>query len=243
MNARFLVLVLVVSVIATASIGTAQEATEPSVTVSGATIHVDVGETSTVHAEYQVVVESTGSGDAELTALAGRLWKFDGRQLSGLSATVDGEEVSPTVDERSGHVDVSLPVDDVQDGDRVTVVLDYQVEGPANHAKVPLWVPNYQTAGEERVIEITTTLQEGQHVRGDTMPKPDRVSDDGRTLHYSQLHMPAFISVSYGDQPTLVSTGQLMSIIGIAVILGFMGSWLAYNRGYIGSKGGKANGA
>lgn len=220
--------------VAGSSGATAQQEEAPSVTLAGAQITIDAGETSTVEAEYRFDVESTGSGDQQLTALTGKFWNLRGRSISDLSATVDGTEVSPQVDEQSGHTVVSLPLEDISNGDTVTATLSYQVTGPSGKVKAPMWVPDYPATGEDRVIDIALTLPDGQHVRGDTMPKYNSI--DGQTLYYQQLHLPSFISVNYGPQPVLLTTGQLMSLLGVIIILGVFGGWFAYTTGYLGSR-------
>lgn len=213
---------------------TAQQGDAPSVTLAGADVTIDAGETSTVKAEYTFVIEAVGSGDQQLTALTGKFWNFRARSISDISASVDGTEVTPRVNEQSGHTVMSLPLENVSEDDTVTAMLSYQVTGPPGKVKAPLWVPDYPTTGESRVVDITLTLPDGQHVRGDTMPKYDSI--DGQTLHYEQLHFPSFVSVNYGPQPVLFTTGQLMSLLGVTLILSVFGGWFAYNTGYLGSR-------
>lgn len=221
-----------------APVVSAQEGDEPSVVLTEAQIDVEAGETTTVSAQYTFSVESVGSGDQELTAFTGKYWSLSEREVENISATVDGNSVEPEVEDNGGYVAVSIPAD-VSDGDTVTVALNYEVIGPEGKLKAPLWVPDYSTSGEDRVVQMEVTLPEGQHVQGDTMPKYDevRTNSDGRTLVYEQLHVPSFVSVNYGSEASLLTTGQIWSLLGVMIITGIMGGWVAVTQGYLGSRG------
>lgn len=238
-----LIMVAVMLLSLGASVAGAQEGNEPTVTLTGVQIDIDSGETNTVSARYTFSVESTGSGDQELTAFTGKYWVFPDREVEDISATVDGDSVEPEVEDNGGYVTVSVPAD-VSDGDTVTIDLEYEVSGPEGKLKAPLWVPDYPTTGNDQVIQIEVSLPEGQHIQGDTMPKVDEVRMDGdsRTIVYNQLHVPSFVSIDYGQEAPLLTTGQIWSLLSILIIIGVMGGWVAITQGYIGS-GGKTDGA
>lgn len=221
---------LIVGIVVALTLGStsvaAQEAA--SVTLTQADIEVDAGETSTVTAEYQFSVESVGSGDAALTSIGGTLWQIPGRSVSGITATVNGESVEPTVTEESAHQAVSVPVEGVSSGDTVTVTLEYQVSGPSGNLQVPIWVPEYSTPGQEAVVQATVTLPQGSTLQGDAFPSAAQVS--GNTVEYNLLHVPGFIKAQYGDSRAGLTNDQLYSIVGVLLIIGLVGGGLMLDR-------------
>ncbi|MFD1514342.1 hypothetical protein [Halomarina rubra] len=207
----------------------AQEATAPSVTMSEATIAVDVGESSTVDATYRFQVDSVGSGEESLTDVSGTLWRFDGHAVSDLEATVDGETVDVQRDQSDGHSSLSIPLQGVEDGDTVTVGLTYTVAGTGERFKAPLWVPEFQTAGDGRVIEMTMTLPDGTQAQGAAFPKIDETN--GEELTYSLLHVPGFAQVDYGQgSGGLFTVDTVSTVVGVVAIVGFLGAWLVWTR-------------
>lgn len=213
-----------------------QDGESPAVTLSSADVRVDGGEESTVTATYEFAVESPGSGDAALTAISGTMWRFEGREIGDVTATVDGSEVSPEVTRERRFVSLSVPVEDVSAGDTVTVELTYTVTGPAGELKVPLWSPEFQTTGESRVVSLTTTLPEGTQPQGANFPSVD--DRDGNVLSSQMAHVPGFVSVSYGSgSGPLFSLDVVSTLVGLVIIFGFFGVWAAWTRGYIGDGG------
>lgn len=223
-----MVALLVVALVLAPGTALAQEAS-PSVTLAGTSITVDAGETSTVSAEYEFAVADTGSGDSELTAISGTVWELPERDVGDITATVDGESVDVEVSEGPRHTDVTVPVADVSDGDTVTVVLEYDVAGPAGELRAPLWVPEYSTPGQANVIDMTVSFPDGTTVSGDAFPGPATV--DGNTAEYELLHVPGFVAADYGESgPGLVTSDTLYSILGLVVIIGFVVGGLALDR-------------
>jgi hypothetical protein len=226
---------LVVLVAALASVGaagsaglaTAQESDEPSVTLTGGTIDVDAGETSTVTTSYEFTIESAGSGDQRLTSIDGRLWKFPDRSVDGLSATVNGAEVTPEVTERDRHYELSVPVEDVSSGDTVTVTVTYEVAGPAGELKVPVFAPDHPTTGESTVIDLRVELPEGQQLQGDAFPRPDSTS--GNVVTSELLHVPGFVTLQHGSSGG-IGLNAILSTVGVVLILGVIGGWAVVQR-------------
>lgn len=217
----------------------AQEGEAPSVTLSAATIQVDAGETTEVTANYEFTVASAGSGEQALSAISGTLWLFPGHGVSDLSATVNGEQVEPEVNRESRYMDVSLPVSDVSEGDTVETTVSYTVASSPGALKAPIWTPEFQTGGTDRVIDMTVTLPDGSNVHGAAFPKVDSTS--GTTLSYGLLHMPGFVSVEYGPGGgSLFALDTLSTLFGLLLIFGILGGWLAYRRRAV-SEGGDPN--
>lgn len=217
----------------------AQEGDAPSVTLSGATIQVDAGETTEVTATYKFAVGSVGSGEKKLSSISGTAWTFPDHQLGDFSATVNGEEVSPDVTKEDRYVSLSVPVSDVSAGDTVTVQLTYTVTSAAGELKAPLWVPEFQTTGTDRVIDMSVTLPENTQVHGAAFPKIDNT--EGNTLHSNLLHLPGFVSMQYGPGAgSLFSLDVLSTLVGLIIIFSFFGIWGAWQRGLIGD-GGESN--
>ncbi|KPN31081.1 hypothetical protein SY89_01823 [Halolamina pelagica] len=219
---------LVAGLILGPSTAAAQDAS-PSVDLTGTSIAVDGGETSTVTAEYQFEIGSAGSGENELASISGTMWQLPDREIGDISATVDGESVDASVTEEDRHLSVSVPVADVSDGDTVTVTLEYEVAGPAGDLRVPLWVPEYSTPGQANVVDATLTLPEGTTVSGSAFPSPTAV--DGNTATYELLHVPGFVAAEYGESgPGILSEDTLYSLLGVVVIVGVVVGGLAIDR-------------
>ncbi|MFD1567304.1 hypothetical protein [Halolamina litorea] len=207
----------------------AAQAAAPSVTLADTSITVDGGETSTVTAEYEFDVASTGSGDQALSAISGTIWQLPNRDIGDITATVNGESVEASITEQDRHWEVSVPVEDVSDGDTVTVTMEYDVAGPAGDVRAALWVPEYPTAGEGDAVGITLTLPDGQTVAGGAFPSPTTV--DGNTATYELLHVPGFVAAEYGSSgPGLLSEDFLYSILGVVLITGVVVGGLAIDR-------------
>lgn len=225
---KLLAAILVVGLLLGPGTVAAQDA-QPSADLAGASITVDVGETNTVTAEYQFNVSEAGSGDSEISSISGTIWKLPDRDISDISATVDGESVDPSVSEGDRHLDVSFPVEGVEDGDTVTVTLEYEVAGPAGKIRAPLWVPEYSTPGQANVIDMTLNFPEETTVSGSTFPSPDGV--DGNVASYDLLHTPGFVAAEYDDTgPGILTTDTLYSILGVVVMVGFIVGGLAIDR-------------
>lgn len=224
-----LILALMVLLTMTSTITVAQEESGPEVVLTGAEINIDISDTNTVTAEYQFQVGSIGAGDAELTEIEGTMWHPPDRTVSDLNAAVNGEEVEATISEESAHDVVSVPLEEVNDGDTVTVTLEYQIDGPTGDLYAPLWVPEYSTAGEVAVIHTTITLPEGQHAQGDSFPEPERI--DGNLVEYDTLHVPGYITLTYDDSPPgFVGLNTLYSVLGVAIIIGLVVGGLYIDR-------------
>lgn len=225
---KFVVILLVVGLLLGPTTALAQDES-PSVTLAGSTIEIDAGDTSTVTAEYQFDVESAGTGDETISSIEGTMWKLPDREISNITATVNGESVEPTVSEQSGHYDVSVPADGVSDGDTVTVTLKYEVSEPTGELQTPLWVPEYSTPGQANVIDITATLPEGTTLSGDSFPSAETV--DGNTVEFDLLHAPGFVKMSYGQTAAGgLTTDTLYSLVGVVLIVGFIVGGLAIDR-------------
>ncbi|GAA5049580.1 hypothetical protein ACFFQF_27155 [Haladaptatus pallidirubidus] len=216
---------------------TAQEESSPDVTLATASIDIDAGESSVVTAQYTFDVESTGNGESSLSAVEGTMWLFPDHRIGDVSATVNGNEVSPDVTRHDRYMDLAVPVESVSDGDRVTVALEYTVQGIANKLKAPIWVPSFETAGTDRNIDMTVMLPEGTQVHGASFPKVNAQSNGGSTLQFDLVHVPGFVSVTYGDGAgSFFTIDTIATIVGLTLIGGFLGLWLAYTRGLIGNR-------
>lgn len=218
---------------------TAQSGEAPSATLRTATVNIDAGDQTEVTATYEFQVDSVGSGDEALSAIGGTMWGFPEHAVGDVSATVNGEDVSADVTREDRYLQVAVPVEGVSDGESVTVELSYTVADPTGQLKTPLWVPEFQTAGSEPVVSMTVTLPEGEQVQGAAFPKVD--SRDGNALSYELLHVPGFVAVSYGaGAGSLFSLDVLSSVIGVGLIVGFLGAWLAWRRNLV-NNGGETN--
>jgi hypothetical protein len=223
-----LVAVLVFGLLVGPSTVAAQEAA-PSVDLADTSIEIDAGETSTVTAEYEFDVAAAGSGESALTEISGTMWTMPDREIGDIAATVNGESAEVSVTENDRHLGVSVPVSDVADGDTVTVTLEYEVTGPAGELKTPLWVPEYSTAGEANVVDVAVTLPQGETVSGGAFPSPTAV--DGNSANYELLHVPGYVAMAYGESGTgLLTADTAYSIVGVAVIVGFVVGGLAIDR-------------
>jgi hypothetical protein len=238
---RYLVYSLVLCV-ALATVVTpiaAQEGEAPSATLSAADIDVEAGEQTQVTATYEFAVDSTGSGDSAMTAISGTIWGFPDHAVGDISATVNGEEVSPDVTSEDRFTTVAVPVEGVSDGDTVEIQLSYTVADPAGALKTPLWVPEFATSGADRVVDVTVALPADTQVQGAAFPRVDTV--DGSTLSYELLHVPGFVAVTYGEgASSLFALDVLSSVVGIALILGFLGAWMMYRRNAVRDGGEKS---
>lgn len=222
-------LVLCVAVAGMATPIAAQEGNAPSATLSAATINIDAGERTTVNASYEFTVDSAGSGESALTAIGGTIWLFPDHAVGDVSARVNGEEVSPQVTREARFMQLSVPVSNVNDGDTVTVDLSYTVADPPGRLKTPLWAPEFVTNGADRVVSVTVSLPSDAQVHGAAFPRVD--SRSGSTLSYQLLHMPGFVSVEYGSGAgSLLSLDVITSVVGVGLILGFLGAWLVWRR-------------
>lgn len=217
----------------------AQEGEAPAATLSAATIEVDTGETTQVTASYEFTVSNPGSGSKALSAISGTMWRFPNHAVSGLNATVNGEPVEPNVTRGNRHMSIALPVSNVSKGDTIEATVSYTVAGPTGSLKAPLWVPEFQTGGTDRVIDMTVTLPEGSNVHGAAFPKVDSVS--GSSLSYNMLHMPGFVALEYGSGGgSLLGLDTLSTLSGLLLIFGILGGWLAWRRRAV-REGGDAN--
>lgn len=225
---KFVVVLLVIGLLLGPSTAMAQD-DSPTVNLTGTEIAIDAGETNTVTAEYQFTVESAGSGDSTLSSISGTMWKVPNREVSDITATVNGESVDPTTSEQTGHFEISVPVENVADGDTVTVTLEYQVAGPTGELQTPLWVPEYSTPGQSNIIDITVTLPEGTTLSGDSFPSSESVN--GNSVEYELLHVPGFIKMSYGQTAAGgLTTDTLYSLLGVVLIVGSIVGGLAIDR-------------
>jgi len=216
----------------------AQEGEGPSGTLTAATVEIDVGETTTVTERLEIEIESTGSGDSQLTAIGGTLWRYPDHEISGFSAEVDGESVEPTVERHPRYTELSVPVEGVSDGDTVSVTLTYEVSGPAGELKAPLWVPEFETGGTAPVVDMTVSLPDGQQVHGAAFPKIDSTTDAGSTLRYDMIHMPGSVQFTYGEgSGDLLTLDLLSTLAGLLMIGLFFGIWGAYRLGALGGGG------
>lgn len=207
----------------------AQEGDAPAATLSAAEITIDAGEQTTVDATYEFTVESAGSGENALSAISGTMWLFPDHAVGDVSATVNGEEVSPEVTRENRFMRVSVPVSDVSDGDTVSVDLSYTVADPTGQLKTPLWAPEFVTSGTDQAVSVTVSLPSDSQVHGAAFPRVDSVS--GSTLSYELLHMPGFISVEYGSGAgSLLSLDVVTTLVGVGLILGFLGAWFLWRR-------------
>lgn len=231
--------VLAVTLAGVATPIAAQEGTAPAVALSTAEIDVDAGETTAVTANYEFTVEDPGSGDQVLSAISGTMWLFPDREVSDVSATVNGETVEPEVTREDRYMDVALPVSDVSAGETIEATVSYSVASSAGSLKAPLWTPEFQTGGTDRVVDLTVTLPEGSNVHDAAFPKID--SRSGSTLSYGLLHMPGFVSVEYGQGGgALLDVGTVSTLFGLLFIFGILGGWLAWRRRAV-REGGDAN--
>jgi hypothetical protein len=157
------------------------------------------------------------------------MWLFPDRGVSDVSATVNGETVEPEVTREDRYMDVALPVSDVSAGETIEATVSYNVASAPGSLKAPLWTPEFQTGGTERVIEMTVTLPEGSNIHDAAFPKVD--SRSGSTLSYALLHMPGFVSIEYGQGGgALLDVGTISTLFGLLFIFGILGGWLAWRR-------------
>jgi hypothetical protein len=223
-----MIVLVIIGLVLGPSTVTAQDAS-PSITLVDASAEIDAGETSTVTAEYEFNIASAGSGDNQLSSISGTVWTNPDRTIGDITATVNGETAEAMVEEQSRHLDLTVPVSDVSNGDTVTVTLMYEVTGPDSNLRVPLWVPGYSTPGEENVVGISVTLPEGATLSGGAFPSASTV--DGNSIGYELLHVPGFVSMEYGQsEPGIVTTDTLYSILGVVVIVSFIIGGLAIDR-------------
>lgn len=227
---RVVLPVLLVALVAAAPV-VAQEATEPSGTLTSADITIDVGDDTQVTAQYSITFSETGSGENTLSQITGTLWAFPGHVPENFSATVNGQSVEPNVTQYDRYIELGVPVSDVSDGDTVTVTLTYTVPDAAGTVKPPLWVPNYQTGGLNRVIDLEVALPSGAQPDGAVFPKIDNTSNDGTVLHANLLHLPGFVYVQYAGSGSLLALDTVLTVGGVVFLIVFFTAWVYYTGG------------
>ena len=232
-----LILVLIASILFVPVTVSAQENNAPQVTLVNGNIEVNAGETTTVTNTYKFRVSSVGSGDQRLTAITGSIWKFPDRSISEISASVNGNSVSPRVTEQDRHYEISLPLQEVSAGEVITVTVGYEVSGPAGAVQAPMFVPDYATEGRDSVIDFLVTVPEGESLQGTMFPAPDTTS--GNQITAETLHVPGMVKLNYGTGGGL-DLNTVLSAVGVVFIIAVIGGWALIQRRRAAGIGGDA---
>lgn len=209
---------------------TAQTDGDPTPTLEGATLAVETGETRRVVATYRIDVASGDGRTGSASTVTGTIWQFPDREVRGLSASVDGTAVEPSVTRGERHVRVTVPIPEAARRDTVVVEMTYRVSGPPGRLRTPLWVPTVEPPGGEEVVRLTVTLPEGTGVTGTAIPHIDSVTDDGLVLDYRLSHVPGFVAVGYGQEGRAVPLDALVAAGGATVVFGSLTAWTVYTR-------------
>ena len=209
----------------------AQSGTEPSVTLTNANVNVQASQsTNDVTGTYTFRVQSVGSGEQRLTALTGIIWSFPGRGVSDFTARVDGQRVDATTTRDGEVVRVSIPAANVRDGDTVRVRVSYSTTNADGALKVPMFVPDYSTPGGASVVDVKTTLPQGMQTQGDVFPTVQ--TSNGNVVTFGLLHVPGFVYMTYGNGGgSILTTSNVMTVVGLLIIVGFLGAFFKYDRG------------
>ena len=200
----------------------------PSVTLSSADLVIDVTDSEqTFTGEYTFTVNSVGDG---LSEISGTLWEFDQIELRDISAEFEGSEATPSIEDFDQHKVVAIPVEGVSDGDEITITVSYSSDPwSSDQAKMPIWVPEFQTRERLRNIDLSVNLPEGEYPQGDTFPNVNKF-EDGTAVFYL-IHVPSFMTMLHGPEKAGIATlNNLMSALGLIAIFGFFIVWFFANR-------------
>jgi len=161
--------------------------------LSDANITVDVDDESSVTAVYRF---STGAADVSRIHINGTIWRFQGQNISNITAWVNGESAEPSVASENRHIELGIPLSGITDR-TVIIRLQYTVSGAEERGKVPLWVPSVTHENMSPVVNTVLRLPDNTRKEGIMFPVSDRTTADGRVLHSRSAHVPAFVFISH----------------------------------------------
>lgn len=232
------ILILATAISLAPAVVLAQDNSSPSATLTEGDIQVNVSETTTVTNTYEFRVDSASGNSQQISEVKGSIWKFSDRDINQITASVNGNSVSPEVTEHSRHYNISLPVQNVPTEGTVSVNVSYTVSGPTGEIQAPVFVPDYSTEGTAPIINIAVTLPRGANVQGTMFPPSDTTS--GNQLSAETLHVPGMIELSYGSDGGGVDLNTILSAVGVLFILVVIGGWaLIQRRRAAGTGGGR----
>jgi hypothetical protein len=200
---------------------------EPAMTLVGANVTVDAGETRLVDATYRLRVAHPDSDFESVTTIEGTMWRFTGRDVRDLTVSVDGTEMRPDVSRNAHHLEVSVPVPQSAREETVVVRFRYRVSGPAGRLRLPLWVPSANPPGDDRVVGVTVRLPDETRIQSATFPAVEPREDDASVLSTQLTQMPGLMSLEYGQESPILTLDEAVSLAGIGTLAGLSALWIA----------------
>ncbi len=198
------------------SFGTAQEESPPAHELASANISLSGSPTTQVEGVYRF---RPVDGDQSLEAVSGTIWTGPGYEVTGIEASVDGADVTPTVEEQSRHLSVTVPLPGEMA--RPQVAVRYQVEHSADRFRTPIWVPEQAPSGEAPVITTRLAVEEGRYIGGTVFPRPEQV--DGNRAVFKTLHVPGYVVADIGSGEAGALSGMnTVSAAGVLLLLVFL---------------------
>lgn len=153
--------------------------------------------------------------------------RFGDTRAEDLVVEAEGQELE--VDHQEGdlvdRVFVSVP--EGTTGDFSYEVSYVYLEG-GDSARVPLVVPTVTTAGDTNSVALELTVPEGRYLHGSF---PVITSGNSGTIGTDMISFPNYASFELGTSPIGIFTrSNVYTVVGIALILGFIVAPLLYER-------------
>lgn len=154
-------------------------------------------------------------------------------KITNVTFTSDEGELIPEIEE--GETLNKYIITPTSNGnEKTSYTIEYNVEKNEGVFEVPLFVPEYATYSDDRVIEITFQAPEGSKIQKNSFPN---VNKSNQTYVEKKMsNIPAIAKYVYSENPTSIHLFSVVSFLAIFSLVVLLIGWAIVEKKRGGNK-------
>lgn len=106
---------------------------------------------------------------------------------------------------------------------KISYTIEYNVEKQEDEFEIPLFVPEYATYGEQRVVSLSFQAPDGNKIQKNSFPVV--LDSDQSYVEVDMANVPGIAKYIYSEHPTSIHSFSIISFIAIFSIFLILAGW------------------
>ena len=143
-------------------------------------------------------------------------------KITNVIFTDDEGELTPVIDEgETLHKYTIEPTNN--DGENYSYTIEYNVEKKQDEFEVPLFVPEYASSGDDRVVKISFQAPEGNKIQKNSFPNV--IKSNQSYVEKDMANVPVIAKYVFSENPTVFHSFNIISFIPIFSLFLLLTGW------------------
>lgn len=143
-------------------------------------------------------------------------------KVSNVTFESNKEELIPEIDEGKTLQKYTIQPNNESNKD-VSYTIEYNVEKVGDEFEIPLFVPEYAAAGDDRDVNISFQAPEGTKIQKNSFPIVNKANQT--QVEKDMTNIPAIAKYVYAKNPTSIHSFSIISFIALFSLFAILIGW------------------